>query len=995
MRSITALLSVLVGCLAAGPAAAQTVKLPVTADNSIIDVRKERTMNRGAVSLIRLKAYQHHLVLKFDSSAMAGKKATKAILRYRKGAETLDHVTLSTIQGDWAEGTSKSFKAQSGSSCYMAAKYHSDPTQVTPWSFPGSRFVDVVYGNGHSLMGYSKCPVSAGFYEWEVSPDLVNANAVGAAYGLAVFESSSIATRNPTVYAREGSNSSNRPELVVTTAAGDPAPAAVGALAASTKGVDLGRARLSWTVPKYAFAYEVTVQGGAYTSATAAPRYLIPFAASAGATQTVELRDILEAGKQYTASVVAVARGGAKSPAATVSFTAATMEKYPDEARKVTLPASAGSGHSAGDLSVWAVPVTDKVQPDGTVLEAKSTAYRTHNAVFDGKTLRLSGGRNDLLSFLLVLESTGAAQTGVSVSATLGSLTVEHRRVGFVNTAKGLFAEVIRSTAATYATNGDENAGAKGQKVQPVLVEVQVPSGTAAGKVTGEITIKAPAGTVRVPLEVQVVALDIPDAPTFKCEMNDYGYPDKLATYNALQRLARRYRTHVNLLPYSHTGRTRMDMVMLDGKRMSEAKYNDIKPGDKTGNWAEFTTSFGPLLGGSLFKAGPWPTAALPGFYTSFHESWPLQSDSHYKTGTKDAFAAFPTSYGETFKAVLSDFVALAKKQGWTGAGLQVYLNNKPYPDDPAWKLVAGSTPWILDEPKSYWDFRALGYFGKLFLDGAGKHDPVKIDYRVDVSRYRYHRGQLDGLVDLAVVSSELYLQRRLVFDHAARNKAEIWNYGMANKVYSSNLAAAGWVLSCYAMGCRGVLPWSTVKHGTKYLTGVTSGDSQQRALFIVAADKQTPEVYGSLRLAAFREAALLVEYLEALRARKGATTGQIERLIRNYLSLEAAFSISGKYAEDAGTISFSDLTSTQLWQLRRHVLEVLDKTPALPDAGAPGGDAGVDSGSPSGDAGPEAGDDGDGCSCAHSTGGATVPGVVLVLVLGVLFGIRRGWLIL
>lgn len=981
-HSAVATLTICGAALLCSSAYAQTVKLPVTADNSIVDVNKERSVNMGAASRLRLKAFQHHLALKVDSSGLAGKKVVKATLRYRKGSETLDHVTLSTIQGDWTEGTSTGFSTETGSSCFLAAKYDADAKQVTPWAFPGSRFVDVVYGNGHSLLGFSKCPVVGGFYEWQVPADLVNAMAVGAAYGLAVFESSGIVSRNPTVYSREGSSAGARPELVVTTAAADPAPAAVTNLAATAKGLDRGRAKLSWTVPAGAFAYRVTLEGGAYSTATAVPRYLIPFAGKAGAVQTLELRDVIEAGKQYTARVIAVARGGAASPASSVTFSASAVETFPDSKRAVTLPASAGSGYSMGDLKVWAVPVTDKVRPDGTVLEAKDAAYKTHNAVFDGKTVRLIGGRSDLLAFQLVLQSTGAPVTGLKVSLdTLGLLAGGHR-IGFINTAGGLASEVIRPGQAAFATNGDENAGSKGQKAQPVLAEVWVPASTKAGVHSGTIVVSGSAGQLSIPLQVQVVAVDVPDANSFKLEMNDYGYPDHLATFNALQKEARRWRAHVNLLPYGHTGRTRMDMVMLDGKRMSEATYNDIKAGATSGNWAEFKTVFGPLLGAGKSQNDFWPGAPLSGFYTTFYESWPVKAKGNYKTGEKDAYLAFPKVYEQTFKAVLADFVALAKKEKWT-AGFQVYLNNKPYKGDPAWTLVSGSTPWTLDEPYNYWDFRALGYFGKLFHEGAGQHAPVKIDYRIDISRYPYHRGQLDGVVDLAVVNRDLYLFRRLIFAHARTNKTEIWNYGTANTPASSNLAAAGWVLSCYALGCRGLVPWSTVKYGDKYLTGVTSGDSQQRALFIVAADGKTPKVYGTLRLAAFREAALIVEYLELLRARTGATEGQMERLIRNYLSLDAAFSVSGAYAEDAGTISFKDLTSTQLWQLRRHALEALVAAPPLPDGGGSVGDSG-----PAGDGsgGQDPGDDG--CGCAHASAPYSAPG--LLLLLAAVLWIRR-----
>ena len=41
----------------------QSIDLSITADNSIIDVRGERDFNMGRASAIRLKSFQHHLIL--------------------------------------------------------------------------------------------------------------------------------------------------------------------------------------------------------------------------------------------------------------------------------------------------------------------------------------------------------------------------------------------------------------------------------------------------------------------------------------------------------------------------------------------------------------------------------------------------------------------------------------------------------------------------------------------------------------------------------------------------------------------------------------------------------------------------------------------------------------------------------------------------------------------------------------------------------------------
>ena len=195
--------------------------LPVTADNSIVDYSSERNVNMGGTTSIRLKSYQHHLILDTDTSSVSGRKIVGATLRYAINSNELEHVTVSSIQGDWVEGTSRKFDPQEGASCFLAAEYHVDTEDIVPWSFPGSRYVDVVYGNGNSILGFSECPQKEGYYEWTVTPDIVNAIAIGASYGIAVFESSHLVSRNPTVYSRE---SLKPPQLVVTTEVADPAP---------------------------------------------------------------------------------------------------------------------------------------------------------------------------------------------------------------------------------------------------------------------------------------------------------------------------------------------------------------------------------------------------------------------------------------------------------------------------------------------------------------------------------------------------------------------------------------------------------------------------------------------------------------------------------------------------------------------------------------------------------------------------------------------------
>ena len=257
-------------------------------------------------------------------------------------------------------------------------------------------------------------------------------------YELAVFDRSGLLSRNPTVFSREAGGPA--PELFVTTAPGDPAPAALSDLAHEDEGDD-GEAVLSWTVPAGAFAYDVTITGGAFESVTPVPRYFIPFAGEAGATEQLWLRDILEPGVEYSVSVSAIARGGAASGSASVTFAANQLEAYPGTDHEVAPPDGPGTGIAGGGLQLWAMPVTDKIGPSGALLEDVPEDYADNNPVFDGERVALRGLRNDVLSFVLVLQDDGTPAEGLSVSVSAPGLTSTLERVAFIETGAGLLAE--------------------------------------------------------------------------------------------------------------------------------------------------------------------------------------------------------------------------------------------------------------------------------------------------------------------------------------------------------------------------------------------------------------------------------------------------------------------------------------------------------------------------------------------------------------------------
>ena len=908
---------------------AQTIQVPVTADNSIIDVQGERDYNMGKVTGPRIKSFQHHLILKFDTSELQGKTVKKAWLRYAPRDFLLNRVTLSTIQADWGEGDSGGFAESVGGSTYNNAFHGATPAESTPWAWQGSHFPDVAYGNSHSLTNESDCAVVDDRYLWELDVDLVHANAVGAAHGLAVFESEHDLSRNPTVESAESGTLPPFVELELGPAEEAPAPfVAVEDLTSSE--AERGEILLSFDVPARAFTYRVAINGAPVA------RYQVPFAGTAGTKQRIRIRDVLSPGQSAAIELVAVNRSGHTNNPVIVETAANAREPMPLADQSPPAIDDAGSGPvEAGGLRVWAAPETDKIRPDGTFLEGVSDDYRYANSRFWGKEIRLRAARRETVAFLLVLEAVSAPVAGLTVTvAPPDGVAARVQAVRSISTSIGPIPEVLVGPQGTIlgpslsdlATNGD--AGAPGAKVQLLLVELDVPADMAALTYEAAVQITGGPEDVDVPLSLSVRGFALPASPAFYTELNTYGWPSHYATYVAIQRMARRFRCHVNYVPYNHQGRTRMDMKKPDGAYMDEDAYNDFQPGDTTGNWEpDFLWAFDPFFTGDVWTApdyeGPGASLPLAQYYLTFHENWPLPMKDHWN-GSMDAFSGFPATYGETWTAVLKDFAKLAKEHGWNGTGFQIMLTNKP--------CNACPTPWTLDEPASLWDFRALDYYASLVEDAGLDQAGPKIVYRTDISRPHYHRGYLDRVGLYVCGNGVCYTHARIVSDQQERVGFELWTYGGANKVSQSNHHIQAWAAKAFAQGANGVVPWQAVGEGAGYLDGVADESQQSLALIIAETDNQDAQIWGTLRLAAYRRAQQDMEYLRLAKSgiAGGYTRGQMANLVGRYLDPEGTVPTDMHFADYAGALPMQTSSATVFHGLREHAAMVLAEAPVV-----------------------------------------------------------------
>lgn len=857
--------------LAGHSPAAEPIKLSVIKDNSIVLVDGEWSENAGQKARIRIKANQHIVAMAFDMTPVKGKLVKKATLVCVQSEQQISGVTISTIATPWDENRSNGLTA--------------GVAGIEDWGYPGARFPAVMGGNGQTLLCHVPSVLRDGSYHWDITPDMVHAMAIGVAHGIAIHEDDADVGRNPTIYARE--QSGKEPYLLVELndeVESEPDPMPPDDLHVSNHGSAF--AGLYFTVPE-GFAYEVHVDGQRLG------QHNIPLDPH-DLTTAIYLRDLptsIESDRPHEIQVVTINRLGKRSEPAGISSW--IYESRPIEKPSVSLlPAKV-----AAIANLGVIPLSDKYDQSGKAVGNLPDDYRTHNVVYDGRVIHLTAAAGEVVGFQILLR--GKQQVSVK-----GKLDDAKFRVDLY---QALYVPANGRNIPDPLVPMPERVTLRSDADQDTVVDIFIPFEASPGIHKGSITISDGRA---IPIELQVLPFAIPKLATFVCEMNGYGLPDHVNDYYALQQVAYDHRVHANILHYSHNTaaagarKSNLDMRLRSGKRMDNKRYDDIKPYAATAYWDDFADAFGPFLDGSLFKDGHRGPVTPPGFYLTFHESWPLNCRPYFN-GNVNAYEAFTDdlAYEGTYHNVLKSFRELAKNREWTKAGFQVYFNNKGSLKENT------KSPWILDEPSSYWDYVALNYFKDLTdrsqpRQGVEAEQAARVRFRIDISRPEFCRGQLGGQNELWVVSSSAFQQyRRLVKDRIQFDGLEAWVYGTSNHVHESNRNVQAWALDAWQSGATGIVPWQTINK-----TGSALKEADQLGLFIFDKNKAGETVvYHSLRLKAYREAQQLIEYLNLLKSRRGWSQDEMSRFVNQYIDLHAH--VQKVNEADAGTSAYARIS--------------------------------------------------------------------------------------
>ena len=935
-------------------AQAEEVRLRCTADTNLSSYEGEQDLNYGHSTRLRLKGIQMLALFQFDTAPLMGWQIQKATLylRYAGNERKLRTVGISTVSSPWEEGTGAGEK-KIYESCFRWSGQ-----SKTPWAGPSTDFTDVSFTAGHTLANYADVKVlEDGWIAVPVQPRLVQALVAGVSYGLAVTDEKGQTGANNDIYSREQANSA--PYLVIQGAPGrNTAPDTIERLTATSDSghadFNFGAMQVSFIAPPDVFAYEVYYSPQGPAAPLSLPRFAIPFA-EPGKKQTLRFTGLKPSSPVHV-EIVPVSAAGVRGTATQVNGTSSsTRLRPPALLHPIPIIGSKEPPKLYSEaLRLWAYPETEKADPVwGNLLEEVGEKrynttplgdYRSSNSVWDGKTVRLYGARNEFVAFQLLIEAAKTSLKQVTLRAPETFQSADRTktwkpRVGLFRDwyvkDGDWFPEVCVPLTAPFDIPTKDNFVPE-QKNQSVYVELLIPADAPPGFYRSALTVSA-AGVdpIRVPVEVMVSPLTLPDTLSFDLSLNTYGtlggpfgLDDRTPAYRDLEReyhrLAHLHRATLVVLVYSHSGTVSTHYAPpLEG----EGAKLHVK------DWSDWDAQFGPYLDGSAFADLPRKGVPITHFYLPFHEAWPMDMHTHYHYQqtvadypaliTEHALQAppveqaFDKEFGLGFTAVARQFAEHLRAKGWTRTQFQLYQNDKHYYKDPK-QGGKGTSWWLLDEPNHRDDWLALGYFDGFFRKGIQGVRGVTMLHREDISRPQWQRDYLDGHVDLMVVSDELYNKGPRLREMQETLGVRYWNYGAANPVRRSNTEAEIWALRAWLAGADGLVPWQSVGDDNNYTR------AEETALILPGKRFGIVGPVASLRLKALRRAQQDAEYLTLFADRQLYSRAQVANALRDYITATGTF--LQRNADALGSYSYGPLRAGDFAIIRRVIAETAAK---------------------------------------------------------------------
>ncbi len=391
--------------------------------------------------------------------------------------------------------------------------------------------------------------------------------------------------------------------------------------------------------------------------------------------------------------------------------------------------------------------------------------------------------------------------------------------------------------------------------------------------ITAPTSLTITRGNQQYQLTVWPISEQISPLP-FLLNFNEYGdkylrpFKQSSASFSKLLKIEQNifqelfnHQGYLNPLPYkSQKGTLRKGM----GPRLLN---NDLLHPQL--DWKEFDQRFGPLLDGSAFPDGK----PIPYFYLPFNPNWPAPFELYFSDRQK---------YEAIWFAFAQAFIRHFKEKNWTQTRFQVYMNQKPSPNN--------KIPWHLDEPKGVEDYKALRYFGSLTHRVFQNADPIKIDFRIDISHFfcAKHRGNPDKdfrvnggfeilkpVVDTWVISihSLQSITARLHARELLAAGKSVWVYGNTPTVMAAGFAAYQDIFLTIREGWQSMLIWKTFNFSQKVRNGKSC------IAYILPNFPNSPFI-PSIRLKLLREGVYLHALMQTMVNKQWLTPAQQETIL-------------------------------------------------------------------------------------------------------------------
>jgi hypothetical protein len=567
---------------------------------------------------------------------------------------------------------------------------------------------------------------------------------------------------------------------------------------------------------------------------------------------------------------------------------------------------------SGTDFGAWAIgegvrinPLTGKAFEENAAMlpGGISGDYRTKNWVWDGatQTVTLKGAANEVVSFQLIVEGSGAKGIRVTAADLAGDdQAVPSRQYSFFRAFYVKVKQAVDGKRAPYPLEegwypdplvpfetpklgapfaidggnfGGERPAVEEIRNQTVWVDLWIPQNTPKGLYKGTVTVASESGRKTVAVELQV----------FGFALSAKGHTTlEFMSYIGFARLAKPMRDACFALAHAHR-------ATITGNRPFVNYESPLRAEGDRFVWDGFDATYGPVIDGSLYKDGPRAGVPLGVFVFPFEPkidrpdakgpgrgaNWPIPAPMKNNNWEVD----FTPEYVARFKALLTDASKhFAEKYPHTT--LVVYQDSL---DEPGFHKAAPEV--------AMGQLRSLQGYVRIVRELNLKNVAYKFDIGSGFDKNTFDldgNGKVEGSKDVvaALTGVDLWNVHGLCINLDAlqpelKRGAKVWFYnGFEPRVGPTVIAteAVGprtWPWVVFTSRMHGSCKWSFLEGAGPTDKPWNTGGSQANpgdALFMYPGDELglSDEVFPSMRLKAFRRGMQDYEYLHAVAVKDG-----------------------------------------------------------------------------------------------------------------------------